>query len=165
MSGRRRRAYESGHRPKFLVIVDETEECDRAIYFASRRAMRTNSGLTLLSIAETGGFHEWLGVGDMIQQEAEDHSSEMLQRAAERSREIAGIQAERVVRAGVRSEQILQLIEEDEDIAFLVLAASGSSEGPGPLVSTLVAKSAATFPVPIVIVPGGMSDEEIDALA
>lgn len=164
MSGRRRRSYESGHRPKFLVVVDETEECDRAIYFAARRAVRTNSGLILLAVADPAGFHEWLGVGDIIQQEAEDTCQEWLDRAAERSREIAGIQPELVVRAGSRAEQISQIIEEDEDISFLVLAASSSAEGPGPLVSTLVSKSSATFPVPIVIVPGGMADEEIEAL-
>lgn len=165
MLGKRRRSNETGHRPKFLVIVDETEECDRSLYFAARRAMRTNSGVVLLAIIDPAGFHEWLGVGDMIQQEAEEAAEALLNRAAMRAREIAGIQPEIVVRQGARSEQIIQLIEEDEDISFLVLAASSSTDGPGPLVSTLAAKSSGTFPVPIVIVPGAMSDDEIEALA
>ena len=38
MSAKRRRTYEAGHRPKFLVVIDETPECDRAVYFAARRA-------------------------------------------------------------------------------------------------------------------------------
>lgn len=165
MLGKRRRSNETGHRPKFLVIVDETEECDRALYFAARRATRTNSGVALLAVIDPAGFHEWLGVGNMIQQEAEEAASAMLNRAAMRAREISGIQPDLVMRQGPRSEQIIQLIEEDEDISFLVLAASSSSEGPGPLVSTLAAKSSGTFPVPIVIVPGAMSDDEIEALA
>lgn len=165
MLGKRRRSNETGHRPKFLVIVDETEECDRALYFAARRAVRTNSGVVLLAVIDPAGFHEWLGVGDMIQQEAEEAASAMLNRAAMRAREISGLQPDLEMRQGPRSEQIIQMIEEDEDISFLVLAASSSSEGPGPLVSTLAAKSSGTFPVPIVIVPGAMSDEEIEALA
>ncbi len=36
MSLKPRRAYETGHRPKFLVVVDETPEADRALYFAAR---------------------------------------------------------------------------------------------------------------------------------
>jgi hypothetical protein len=40
-----------------------------------------------------------------------------------------------------------------------------TGEGPGPLVSTIAGKSASTFPIPVVIVPGGLTDEEIDALA
>lgn len=79
--------------------------------------------------------------GDVIQQEAEEAASAMLNRAAMRAREISGIQPDLVTRQGPRSEQIIQLIDEDEDISFLVLAASSSSEGPGPLVSTLAAKS------------------------
>jgi nucleotide-binding universal stress UspA family protein len=165
MLGRRRRSNETGHRPKFLVVIDETEECDRALYFAARRAMRTNSGLVLLAVIDDAGFHEWLGVGDMIQQEAEEAAAAMLNRAATRAREIAGIQADMLTVRGARSEQIMKAIEEDEDISFLVLAASSSSDGPGPLVSTLAARSSGTFPVPIVIVPGAMSDEDIEALA
>ena len=165
MLGKRRKSNETGHRPKFLVVVDDTEECDRALYFAACRAARTNSGVALLAVVDPAGFHEWLGVGDMIQKEAEEAASAMLNRSAMRAREISGIQADLVIRQGPRSEQIIQLIEEDEDISFLVLAASSSSEGPGPLVSTLAAKSSGTFPVPIVIVPGAMSDEEIEALA
>lgn len=165
MRGRRRRSNETGHRPKFLVVVDQTEEFDRALYFAARRAMRTNSGLVLLAVIDDAGFHEWLGVGDMIQQEAEEAAAALLNRAAARARQIAGIQAEMSTLRGARSEQIMKLIEEDEDISFLVLAASSSSDGPGPLVSTLAAKSSGTFPIPIVIVPGAMSDEEIEALA
>jgi nucleotide-binding universal stress UspA family protein len=165
MLGRRRRSNESGHRPKFLVVIDDTEEFDRALYFAARRAMRTNSGVSLLAVVDPAGFNEWLGVGSVIQQEAEEAASSMLNRAAMRAREISGIQPDLVMKSGPRSEQILQLIEEDEDISFLVLAASSSVDGPGPLVSTLAAKSSGTFPVPIVIVPGAMTDEEIEALA
>jgi len=35
---RKRRSYEAGHKPKYLVIIDESAECDRAVYYASRRA-------------------------------------------------------------------------------------------------------------------------------
>jgi hypothetical protein len=59
----------------------------------------------------------------------------------------------------------VKLIDDDQDISFLVLAAGTGKEGPGPLVSTIAGKSASTFPIPVVIVPGGLSDEEIDALA
>lgn len=165
MLGRRRRSNETGHRPKFLVVVDETEECDRALYFAVRRATKTNSGVVFLAVIDPSGFNEWLGVGTVIQQQAEEEAAAMLNRAAMRAREVSGIQPDLVTLQGNRSEQIMQLIEEDEDISFLVLAASSSSDGPGPLVSTLAAKSSGTFPVPIVIVPGAMSDEEIEALA
>ena len=43
-----------------------------------------------------------------------------------------------------------------------MLAAGIGTEGPGPLISS-VSKSAGTLPIPLAIVPGHMSDEDIDA--
>jgi nucleotide-binding universal stress UspA family protein len=88
----------------------------------------------------------------------------VLDRAAERARKIARIKLERVVREGDTATEILNLIEEDEDIAILVLAAGTGKEGPGPLVSSL-GKTAGEYPIPVAIVPGHLTDEEIDALS
>lgn len=164
MATRRRRSNETGHVPKFLVLLDESQECDRALYFAARRAARTGSGLVILTVVEDPGFHEWLGVGDLMREEADEASRTVLENAAGRCRSIAGLQPELVLRRGAKAEQILELIQQDEDISFLVLAASASSKGPGPLISTVVAQSSGTFPVPIVIVPEEMSDADIDAI-
>ena len=38
-----RKSFEPGHLRKFLVIVDETPECDRAVYSSARRASRGKS--------------------------------------------------------------------------------------------------------------------------
>ena len=66
MSGKRRKSYEAGHRPKFLAVVDESAECGRAIRFAARRASRTGAGVVLLSIVAPAEFHQWLGVGEVM---------------------------------------------------------------------------------------------------
>ena len=95
----------------------------------------------------------------------EEEAQKRLEDAASEARSAAGVEPEQVIRVGNRADEIIKLIDEDEDISFLVLAAGTGKEGPGPLVSTLAGKAAATFPVPIVIVPGGLTDEEIDALA
>ncbi len=164
MSGKRR-SYETGHRPKFLVVVDETPECERALRFAARRVTRTGSSLVLLGVAAPPDNFEWLGVGDAMRAEAEEEAQERLEAAGAAARSAAGVEPEQVVRVGDKSEAILDLIKDDEDISFLVLAAGVGKEGPGPLVSTLVGKAASTFPVPVVIVPGSLTEEEIDALA
>lgn len=162
---RRRRSYEAGHTPKFLVIVDDTPESDRAIYFASRRAARTGAKVIMLRVIEPLDRHQqWLGVADIMRQEAEEAANASLDTAAARAHAAAGIKPERTIREGEKAEEILELIEEDEDIAILVLAAGVGKEGPGPLVSSL-SKTAATFPIPVAIVPGHLSDEELDALS
>jgi nucleotide-binding universal stress UspA family protein len=164
MSGVRRRSYEAGHRPKFLAVVDGAPESGRAIYYAARRAARLGAVLTLLAVVTPGDFGEWLGVGDVMRAEAETEARERLALASDLAHRVEGVEIETVLRTGERAGEIVALIEEDEDIAVLVLAAGAGKEGPGPLVSTLAGRAAASFPIPIAIVPGHLTDEEIDAL-
>jgi nucleotide-binding universal stress UspA family protein len=107
---------------------------------------------------------QWLGVADIMRAEAHEEAAAMLARAGARANGIAGITPEQVIREGDTAEEILKLIDEDEDISVLVLAAGVDSEGPGPLVASL-GSTAGTFPVPIAIVPGHLSDEELDAMS
>lgn len=161
---RRRRSYEAGHSPKWLVVIDDTPECDRAAYFACRRAMRVGAGVVMLRVIETQDRNQqWLGVADIMKAEAHEEANAALERAASRANGLTGITPERVVREGGIAEQILGLIEDDEDIAILVLAAGTGKDGPGPLVSS-IGKTAGDFPIPVAIVPGHLTDEELDAM-
>jgi nucleotide-binding universal stress UspA family protein len=161
----KRRSYEVGHSPKFMVVIDDSPECDRAVYFASRRALRTGAGVIMLRVIETHDHNQqWLGVADIMRAEAHEEANGILDRHAARISSITGIMPQRVIREGEQAEEMLRLIEEDEDIAALVLAAATGSDGPGPLVSTL-AKSAGEFPIPIALVPGHLSDEDLDSMS
>lgn len=162
---RKRRSYEAGHAPKFLVIIDDTPECDRALYFASRRAARIGAGVVMLRVIGTQDRNQqWLGVADIMKAEANEEAKLALDRAAERASKIAAIKPERVVREGDIASEILSLIENDDDIAILVLGAGTGKEGPGPLVASL-SSTAGEFPIPVAIVPGHLSDEDLDALS
>ena len=162
---RRRRSYEAGHKPKWLVVIDDTAECDRAVYFAARRAARVGAGVIMLRVIETHDRNQqWAGVADIMKAEAHEEANTALDKYATRANGIAGVTAERVVREGKTADEILDLIEKDEDIAILVLAAGTGKEGPGPLVSSL-GKMAGTFPIPIAVVPGHLADEELDAMS
>jgi nucleotide-binding universal stress UspA family protein len=161
----RRRSYEPGHAPKFLVIIDDSPECDRAIHFATRRCARIGARVVMCRIIPTEDRNQqWLGVADIMRQEAQDEARTVLAQAAARARAIANITPEQVIREGETAQEVIKLIDEDEDIALLVLAAGTGKEGPGPLVSEL-GKNAGTFPIPVAIVPGHLSDEEIDTMA
>ena len=162
---RKRRAYEAGHRAKFLAVVDDTPECSRAVRFAARRAARINASVILLTVVAPPEDETWLGVGEMLQAEAEAKADAGLEMAAAAVRAIAGLEPERIIRTGDKAAEVNALIEEDEDIAILVLAAGTGSGGPGPLVTSLAARTAGGFAIPVAIVPGQLSDEDIDSLA
>jgi nucleotide-binding universal stress UspA family protein len=160
-----RRSYETGHQPKCLVIVDDTAEWDRAVYYASRWAIRVGGGVVMLRIIETEDQNQqWLGVADIMRAEALEAANAALDRASGRANGIAAITPERVIREGDPTDQLLDVIDKDVDIAMLVLAANPGAEGPGPLI-TLIASAVGSFPIPVTIVPGDLSDADIDALS
>jgi nucleotide-binding universal stress UspA family protein len=159
----KRRSFEKGHKRKYLVIIDDTEECDRAVYWAAKRAGRTKSVVEMLRVIETVDRNQqWLGVADLMQAEQMEAAKAVLEKYAERAVVIAKVKVERVIREGNPADEILKLIDEDADIGILVLAAGTGAEGAGPLV-THIAKTAGNFPIPVAIVPGHLKDEDIEA--
>jgi nucleotide-binding universal stress UspA family protein len=161
----RRQSYQSGHAPKCLVIVDDSAEWDRAVRYAARWAVRGGGGVVMLRLIETGEqTQQWLGVADLMRAEAHDAANEVLDRATALAGELGAAAPDRVIREGDPTEQILETIEADTDIAMLVLAANSGAEGPGPLVVQLT-KTIGAFPIPMLIVPGDLSEIDIDALS
>jgi nucleotide-binding universal stress UspA family protein len=160
----KRLSREAGHRRKFLAIIDDTPECERAVAYASKRAKSTGGMLVLLYVIEPGDFQHWLGVEKIMREEANQAAGAALDVYATRVREQVGVEPELVIREGKPAEEIHRLIEDDQDIAILVLAAGAGKEGPGPLVASIAGKGAA-FPIPVTVVPQNLSDEEINSLA
>ncbi len=164
----KRLAFEAGHRRKFLVVIDEAPEVETAMYFAANRIRRTGGSMILLYVIEPVAEEHWMGVREAYLEE-QSKKAEAIFRLFRRKLKNDGfedIEVEDVVREGKKAEQIVNLINEDADIGVLVLGASTDPAGPGPLVSSLATgKLAGSFPVPITVVPGTLSADEIKAMA
>ncbi|PCJ68867.1 MAG: universal stress protein UspA [Rhodobiaceae bacterium] len=152
-------------RRKFLVVVDGTPECEVAIQFASRRARHTKGGVVLLAVLEPGGFEHWLGVENLMKEEARQEAEKIVHRHAAHVNDVAGIVPELEIREGKQVDLIRDLIKEDPAISILVLAAGTGKEGPGPLVEMVAGGVDAGFSIPVTVVPGSLTDEEIHDLA
>lgn len=160
----KRRVHEKGHQRKFLVILDGSPESDRALSYAAHRVLHAGGQMVLLAVIEPGEFTHWLGVEDVMRAEAHAEAEEYLATYATRAKEINGLEPETAIREGKINQQIGEIIEEDADIAILVLAASLDKDGPGPLITAIVSRDPETFSIPVVLVPGDISDDDIDAL-
>jgi nucleotide-binding universal stress UspA family protein len=149
---------------KFLMVVDETPECMNAMRFAARRAEKTGGGVTMLYVIEPDEFQHWIGVAEVMRSEAREAAEARLLQLADEMKALTGVTPTFEIREGNKADMVLQTIEDDPEIGVLVLGA-GEGEGPGPLVSYLVTKMGHRLPVPVTVVPGGMSMDRIDAVA
>lgn len=165
---KKRRVYEQGHLRKLLVIVDDSNEVESALYFAASRVVHSGGQLSLLYVIEPQDYQHWVGVRQ-VQIDEETNKAKALFRLFRRKLNAGGFESvpvEEVIREGKKTDTIVQLIEEDEDIAILILGAASDNKGPGPLVSSLAAgRLAGSFPIPITIVPGDLHLDDIKALA
>ena len=149
----------------FLVVVDETEEMKVALRFACLRARRTGGRVALLYVIEPAEFQHWMAVGDLMREEARSEGEQLLQRLAAQVNELVGTIPVLYVREGKVRDELFKLLDEEPRISVLVLGASTDSRGPGPLVSALTGKMIGKLRVPITVVPGNLSDEEIDSVS
>lgn len=148
---------------KFLVVLDDSRECLNAMRFAAMRASHTGGGVTVLSIIPPDEFNHWIGVSDIMREEARERILVHFEVFAKWMHDRQGVDPELVIREGEAVAEIIAQITEDPDIGVLVLGAGVDKKGPGPLVSKMT-RSAGSLPVPITIVPGDLSKEKLEAI-
>ena len=148
----------------FLVVVDDSEEMRASLRYACRRARHTGGRVALLRVVEPAEFQHFATIGNLMRAEARQEAEELLQRMAAEVNEWSGHLPVLYVREGTPREELIKLIDEEPQISILVLAADTGPGGPGPLVTAMTGKFIGKLRVPITIVPGNLSDEQIEAI-
>ena len=148
---------------KFLVIVDGSAEEKHALRYAARRLADVGGTIVLLAVLEPEGIAHWLGVTGLMRADARTAARRVLQARAKTVKAICRRAPETLIREGEKEDAILALLREDKSISTLILASSDESASPGPLIEAL-ARGTTRFPIPVTIVPAGLSEETLDAL-
>jgi len=148
----------------FLCVVDESEELHQALRFACNRARATGGRVALLYVIEPAEFQHWMAVGHLMAEERREEAEEMLQVVSSVVQKLSGTTPVIYIREGKLTDEMMALLEEQSGVSVLVLGAAAGAEGPGRLVSHVL-KRIGKLPLPVTIVPGGLEDEEIDAIS
>jgi len=148
---------------KFLVVLDDSRECLNAMRFAAMRAARTSGGVAVLAVIPPEEFNHWIGVGDLMREEARERIEAHFEVFAKWMRDKQGVDPELVIREGEAVAEIMAQLQDDPDIGVLVLGAASDKKGPGPLVTQL-SRNAGGLPIPITVVPGDLSKERLEAI-
>ena len=149
----------------FLVVVDESVEMPVALYYASRRAQRTGGRVALLRVIPREESHGLASVEALMREEAQQEAEQLLQRLAKTVVDEIGALPVLYVKEGSPRDELMELVANDPSISILVLAAGTGPEGPGPLISFLATKGMSKLRIPVTIVPGNLTHEQIDAIS
>ncbi|WP_299847111.1 universal stress protein [uncultured Roseovarius sp.] len=148
---------------KFLVVLDDSRECLNAMRFAAMRAAHTGGGVAVLAVIPPEEFNHWIGVGDIMREEARERIEVHFEVFAKWMRDKQGVDPELVIREGEPVTEIMSQVQQDGEIGVLVLGAGTDKKGPGPLVTQL-SRNSGSLTIPITIVPGDLSKERLEAI-
>ncbi len=150
---------------KFLTVADDTKECVPAIMFAAMRAKTVGAGLVIMRVARLPSMGHWRGLDEELRTEVRDNALSDAQSLARRVKERVGIEAEVEVSIEKPVQAIRDIVDKDSAIKVLVLGSGGEKAGPGPLVSRVAkGKPLANRPIAITIIPGDLSDLQLDEM-
>ena len=148
----------------YLVIVTDAPEAKVALRFAALRAQKTDRGVEILAIGERQDFAAWGGVQAAMEEEERLRVEAMIAASVQEIIDATGIKPTITVKQGEAIKVIAGEINEREDIAALVLGAAPGSN-PGPIVKHFTGEGAGDLPCPVLLVPGGLSDERLEELS
>ena len=148
-------------RAKFLVCVDRRPQSRVAVRYACRRAKNTGGSVSLLHVVAPPEFQHWATVGDVMEEERRDDAEQLLHDLAAEVNDWAGVVPELLVREGEIGEQILAQVEEDPTIDVLCVGAAPPTDKSFTLITFLAGKLVGRLSIPLVIVPGNLTDEQI----
>jgi nucleotide-binding universal stress UspA family protein len=150
----------------FLVVVDKTPEHRIAVRYAARRAAHTGGRVALLYAIEPAELQHFQAIEELARSERWEAAEELLHTLCDEIAPLAGSMPSIYIREGRARDELLALINEEPAISILVLAAGTGPEGPGPLISYLTTgRLTARLRIPITIVPGGLTTEQVDQLS
>ena len=148
----------------YLVVIDDSEEARVALRFAARRAAKTEGRIEVLAVIEPQDFVQWGGVQAAFEEEQRLRIEGIVSSSVGEILDESGVEASIVVREGEPVTAVREHIGEREEVAALVLGAAPSGS-PGPLVAHFTGNDAGKLPCPVMLIPGGLSDERLEQLS
>jgi nucleotide-binding universal stress UspA family protein len=149
----------------FLVVVDESPEMRNALRYACRRAKRTGGRVAMLYVMDPPEGQQWGSVVELMREEARQQAETVVAHHAEVAVSMTGQPPSIHIREGKSRDELVKLLAEDRSISVLVLGSASGSDGPGPLVTAFTGKAGGQLRIPLTIVPGALTEAEIDAIS
>tara|TARA_Y100001970_G_C14236307_1_gene862018 strand:- start:91 stop:564 length:474 start_codon:yes stop_codon:yes gene_type:complete len=149
-----------------LVIADNTPEMNIALEYACARSKKTGRKIIIATFIEPLDVLTTQGVTEIMKNEAREEAEKTIRSAATIVKESTGVMPVLHTREGEIITELKKLIEEEEGINVLVLAANANEKekNPGPIINALVTKEISTLRIPVMIVPGNFSKDHISQI-
>ena len=151
-------------RSKFLLCVNDSQHSLVALRFVCMMARRQNRPIQLLHVVEPVD-PTFRAVAAKMREEKRQAAEKLLDRCAQDANALANIRPVLTVREGSVAEEIISTIEEDHTISMLVVATSHDSPTRDVLLPALTSQVGNRLLIPMLVIPGTLTEQQIEELS
>ena len=148
---------------KYLVCVDKREESRIALRLACMKARARGSSVDLLHVITPADFQTLGVIADRMREERRGEGEQLLKSLSEEANHY-DIVPSLLLREGPVGDEILAVTQGDPDINIIVIGVAHHSAGRGKLAAWLAGQLSSKLFVPVLMVPGNLTDQQLEAL-
>ena len=149
--------------PKYLVCVDGREESLVALRLACMKAQMRNGKVDMLHVIAPADFQTIGAIADRMSEEQQEEGKKLLKKLANDASVAYDVTPRIFLREGSSGDEILAAINEDVDITMVVIGVT-QSKSRGKLSSWLAGQLGSELLTPLLMVPGNLTDQQLEAL-
>lgn len=146
---------------KYLVCVDAREESKVGLRLACMKANARGSKVGILHVIPPADFQTLGAIADRMREERKREGEELLNTLADIAHATYGVRPSMHLREGQTGDEILAAAMEDTDINMLVIGVANQSSSRGKLTAWLAGQLGGKLLVPLLMVPGNLTDQQL----
>lgn len=149
---------------KYLVCVDHREESHAALRLACMKARVRKGSLVMLHVIPPLDFQTLGMIADKMREEQLREGREMLRKLADSIEASFGVRPRQILREGDAGDEIVTYATEDTNITMIVIGTAQQNSGRGSLASWLASQLGTKLLIPLLMVPGNLTDYQLEHL-
>jgi len=149
---------------KYLVGVDQRDESRVALRLACMKASARGSQVVMVHVVAPADFQTLGAIADRMREERKREGQLLLSQLAEEAYATYSIKPHTVLREGPTGDEILETALADADVSMIVLGMAEHGSGRGKLAAWLASQLGSKLPIPLLLVPGNLTDQQLHSL-
>lgn len=148
----------------YLVCMDTQPGARVALRFACLRARAYGGKVDIVHVIPPSDLPTLLVGAERLREEQRVEVTQSMQGLADEAFALSGVRPVLIVREGLVGEEILATLAQNTGVNRVVLAVTPSATGRGTLVAWLAGQLGAKLAIPVILVPGNLTDDQFAAL-
>ena len=149
---------------KFMVCIDQREESKIALRLACMKANARGSRVCMLHVIAPADFQTLGAIADRMREERKAEGMQLLSMLAEEAFSTYGIRPDTILREGSTGDEIIAAAFEDPDVNMIALGVAQQASGRGKLTAWLASQLGSKLYVPLLMVPGNLTDQQLQSI-